>query len=91
MSLITDILGVSRSTDISSADYNLLDSIFSNNAIWLQNAIEVINIPFLPKDNFLNSIPLPMIGFQFNPIGEIQLLSYAWSQYPFLSKQVITN
>ena len=91
MSLVTDILGKPKSTDISNATYTLLDDIFSYNAIWLQNAIELSNIPILSQNEFSKNISLPLIGFQYKPVGNIELLKYAWSQYPFLSKQVITN
>lgn len=91
MSLITDILGPSKSTDISEASYTLLDDLFSYNAVWLQNAIEIANIPFLSQNELLKNIPLPLIGFAYKLTGDVQLLSYEWSQYPFLSKQMITN
>lgn len=91
MSLITDIIGKQKSTDVSRATYTILDDIFSNTAIWLQNVIEIVNIPILSQNSFIKSIPLPLIGFSYRPIGEMELLSYEWSQYPYLSKQVITN
>jgi len=91
MSLATDILGTSKSTDISSADYTLLDDIFSYNAIWLQNAIELSNIPILSQFELTKNVPLPLIGLAYKPVGEIEFLSYEWSQYPYLSKQIITN
>lgn len=91
MSLITDILGKARPTDISNADYILLDDIFSYNAIWLQNAIELFKIPVLSEYELTKNIPLPLIGLAYRPIGEIELINYEWAQYPYLSKQVITN
>lgn len=91
MALITEILGSAKSTDVSHGTYTMLDDIFSNTAVWLQNAIELSNMPVLSQNNLTKSIPLPLIGFAYKPAGEIELISYEWSQYPYLSKTIMTN
>lgn len=93
MSLINDILGKNVSTNISGS-YTILDNIYSYNAIWLQDAQRIFNIPSLSSfigTNIFDSVPLPLIGFAFKMVGEVDLLAYEWAKYPYLSKQIITN
>lgn len=92
MSLITDIIGQTISVDVTTANYEILDNIYSHNAIWLQDAQTLLNIPsFNLFGGLITGIPLPLIGFSYRLNGEIELISYEWSEYPYLSKQIITN
>ena len=93
MSFVNDILGKVISTNISGS-YQILDDIYSFNAVWLQDAQKIFNIPSLNSfigTHIFDDAPLPLIGFAFNPVGEVELLSYQWAKYPYLSKQIITN
>lgn len=81
-----DLIG-SAQDYVNAGSYQILDTLYSQNCVLLNNAIEIIS----GKTGGLNSIPLPLIGFQYKPTGSIELLNFSYSSYPYLNKQQITN
>lgn len=62
----------------------LLDFVYGRNVILLNDALEILLGGGIP-------LPIPLIGFQFKTPDEVTLLSYKWTEYPFLNKQTATN
>jgi len=96
MSIITDILGGIAGYNLQVGSYQILDDIYSHSAIILQDAQLIFNVPLISpllagSPFFGGSAPLPLIGLAYKTEGEVGLLEYEWAEYPFLSKQVITN
>lgn len=80
-----EILGKPQSVvDIKS--YEILDAIYSNGAVILEDATEILT----GKRPALN-IGIPLIGFYYKPDSGMSLLKYEWSQYPYLNKQMLTH
>lgn len=80
----TEILG--NPQDVTTLNsYALLDRIYSDGAIVLENATEI----FTGKKPVID-VGLPLVGFSFKPDGNLELLKYQWSQYPYLNKQKLT-
>ena len=95
-SLAEEILGTIAGYATQVNSYQILDNIFTYNAIILQDAQLVFNIPLISpllagSPFFGGSAPLPLVGLAYKTEGEVGLLEYEWAEYPFLSKQVITN
>jgi len=99
MSIISDVLGTLAGYNTGPnelGNYQILDDIFTHSAIILQDAQLVFNIPLISpllagSPFFGGSAPLPLVGLAYKTEGEVGLLEYEWAEYPFLSKQVITN
>lgn len=83
---VTDLIGNAQNYT-SPSSYQILDSIYSENCILLNNALELL----FGKAYSTTSIPLPMIGFKYKPTGSIELLKFTYSVYPYLNKQMITS
>jgi hypothetical protein len=84
---MTDLLGkASQATQVTN--YQILDTIYSKGAVILNNATEIL----LGKTagSSLN-FPVPLIGFSYKPMGTIELIKYEYSEYPYLSKKMISN
>lgn len=67
-------------------NYNSVRTIYDNFSVLLVDTVSilsggVVNVP----------IPVPLLTFTYRPIGEIQFLKYKWSEYPYLSRQILTN
>ncbi|HOT63485.1 MAG TPA: hypothetical protein PLU93_11555, partial [Treponemataceae bacterium] len=75
----TEILG--NPQDVTTLNsYALLDRIYSDGAIVLENATEI-----LTGKKPVIDVGLPLVGFSFKPDGNLELLKYQWSQYPYLN------
>jgi hypothetical protein len=84
---MTDLLGQAVQQNQVS-NYQILDSIYSEGAIILNNATEIL----LGKSVGSSlDIPVPLIGFKYKPMGTIELIKYEYSEYPYLSKQMVSN
>jgi hypothetical protein len=81
----TSILGNPASVS-DTGSYALLDAVYSNSAVILEDATEVLT----GKKPTINP-GLPLIGFSYKPDGGINLLKYEWSKYPYLNKQMLTH
>ena len=79
----TEILGKPQDT-VNAGSYQILDSLYSDGAIILENATEILTGKKAPIE-----AGLPLIGFSYKP-ESLELLKYGWSQYPYLNKQKLT-
>lgn len=73
-------------TYVNAGSYSILDTIYSENAVLLNNALEIIS-----GQTAVSAVPLPLLGFHFNPSQTIQLLNFEYSRYPYLNKKMISN
>ena len=72
--------------DFSKLSVALAETVYARNAVILERPIDVfLRVP-LPVP-----IPLPLIGFYFRPTGDIPLLAYQWSDFPYLNRESLTN
>lgn len=85
MAMTDGLIGKAQPT-VSINGYSLLDATYSDNAVILENALEIFSGAKSP----LPSIGFPLIGFQYKPESGIELLKYRWSQYPYLNKANLT-
>ena len=85
MALTDGLLGSAQPTN-NITGFSLLDSIYSENAVILENATSI----FSGKESVLPEVGLPLIGFRYKPEGNLELLKYRWSQYPYLNKANLT-
>lgn len=69
--------------NITSKTY---EKLLNNNALWLQN---VASVAF--KVNWRIDIPLPILGFIYQPISDLEILSYEYSKSPYLNKSQIAT
>lgn len=72
--------------DVSKISFALAETVYSSNAVIFERPLDVFLKVKLPVP-----IPLPLVGFKFNPIGDIPLLAYQWSEYPYLNRESLTN
>lgn len=88
--MITGNFTPSLSSD--NATKTLLDMIYRNNALLLNDSISIIGGSF--SGGFASSlpnVPLPLIGFVYENPSNIQILKYSYSEYPYLNKSLIVN
>ncbi len=94
MSNLIDFLGSLSGYNTQITGYQILDDIYSHSAIVLQDANTIFNIPIISplfSGSPVGDVGLPLIGLAYKTEGDVELLNYAWAEYPFLSKQIITN
>jgi hypothetical protein len=84
---MTDLLGKTQ-VSVKLTNYQILDTIYSNAAVILNNAAEVL---LKQSATSVYNIPVPLVGFSYKPMGTIELLKYEYSEYPYLSKQMVSN
>ena len=80
---LMEILGNPQDT-VNATGYQILDSLYSDGAVILENAVEILTGKKAPID-----AGLPLVGFSYKP-ESLELLKYSWSQYPYLNKQKLT-
>ena len=62
----------------------ILDLAFKDSCLWMQNST-------LLKSWISASIPLPVVGFQFQTPDNLELLKYTYVKYPALNKVAVAN
>lgn len=67
-------------------NYQAFDITYSRLAILLKDTVNILS-----KSPINIDIPVPLIGFYVRPVGELEILKYEWSTYPYVSRQVLTN
>ena len=84
---------VSKINEVQSAGLTILDYLFQKNAIILNDLLTIMS-----GGSNLNALgglgvnlPLPLLGFEFKTPHEVELLKYSYSEYPYVSKTLITN
>ena len=65
---------------------SLLDLAFRDACLWMEHST-------LLTSNYANkfSLPLPLLGFSFEPPESFTLLKYQFAQYPYLNKVAVAN
>ena len=75
-----------NSPDYSKISVAIAKTMYAQNAVIFERPLEVfLKVP-LPIPT-----PLPLMGFYFNPVGDVPLLAYQWSEYPYLNKASLSN
>lgn len=85
MALTTGLIGKS-SPITTTTGYELLDAVYSNACVILEDVGEV----FQGRFGNIPGLGFPLIGFSYKPEGGIELLKFRWSQYPYLNKAKLT-
>ena len=84
---------VSKINEVQSAGLTILDYLFQKNAIILNDLLTIMtggaNLNALGGIGV--NIPLPLLGFEFKTPHEVELLKYSYSEYPYVSKTLVTN
>lgn len=60
----------------------ILDVVFRNGALWLQNPEVFEKLP---------GVPLPLLGFAYEQPNTLEFLRYRYAEYPYLNKAVVAN
>ena len=87
---LTDGLIGTTSPAVSVNGYEILDAIYSKTCVILEDVFDIFKgvQGFSGLSNV--GIGVPLIGFEYKPEGNIELLKYTWSQYPYLNKAKLT-
>lgn len=82
MASLASILGLEG---IQSADpsFAVLDMFFGRNVILLNDVAQILGAGV--------TIPIPLVGFEYQVPNEIELFNYKLSEYPALNKQTLIN
>ena len=79
---ITNVINVAG-LDVTATGKVLIETVFQRNVILLNDVAKLLGIG-LP-------IPLPLIGFEYDPIPRMELLKFSYPKTPFLSREAVTN
>lgn len=79
LSSVVNLAGV----DVTSKGKILIETIFQQNAIFLNDVVKIMGVGL--------SVPLPLIGFHYDPIQRIELLKFSYPKSPFLNREAMAN
>lgn len=69
--------------DVTATGKVLIETVFQQNVIFLNDLVKIMGAG-LP-------IPLPLIGFQYDPVQRIELLKFSYPKSPFLNREAVAN
>lgn len=79
---ITDVINPAG-LDVTATGKVLIETVFQRNVILLNDIMKLFGVG-LP-------IPLPLIGFSYDPIPRMELLKFSYPKTPFLNREAVTN
>lgn len=86
MSATSQLIGTKAPETTGSITLQLLDLVYTKSCICLNDVQSV----FFGVGQYL-TVPLPLLTFDYKVSGDIDLLNYTWSEYPYLNKQTLVN
>lgn len=79
---ISDLIGLQGIGD-TSPTLKLPEILFGRNVVLLNDVTTILGLPV--------SVPVPLVGFHYKPLSQIELLKYQYSKFPYLNRQTLTN
>lgn len=76
---------------VKGGSLGLLDLTYRNNALLLNEGLSMGLSSLGGNASGLPSVPLPLLGFNYEHPSSIELLKYSYSTYPYLNKSLIIN
>lgn len=87
------ILG-SVSIPLGKAGYKALELTYTHNALWLDDAASMLASSFGASGMLsavASAVKVPLLGFYYDNPEDMEILSYEYSEYPYLNKSQIVN
>lgn len=81
---ISQFLGTTQPNIEHAKTYEAISTIYNKMAVLLVDSVNVFTDMLMQIP-----LPLPLLGFEYNFDGNIELLRYQWGEYPYLNRQLL--